>query len=85
MILEDAAVDMIGTVEAALIRFYTPIWNNTIDGFGNHTPGKGRFQQAKSDWDVLHPGREWADKCTGKGSSIEEVERKVKDYFNNYQ
>ena len=85
MILEDAAVDMIGTVEAALLRFYTPIWNNTIDGFGNHTPSKGRFQQAKSDWDVLHPGREWADKCTGKGSSIEEVERKVKDYFNNYQ
>lgn len=82
MILEDAASDMIGTVEASLIRQYKPIWNNMIDGFGNHTPGKGRFKQAKSDWDVLHPGRNWAAKCTGKASSLLEVEQKVKDYFN---
>ena len=81
MILEDAATDMISTVEAALIRNYTPIWNNTIDGFGNHTPGKGRFQQAKSDWDVLHPGRKWADKCVGKCSSLQEVEDKVRSFF----
>lgn len=42
MILEHAASDMIGTVEAALIRTYTPVWNSVIDGFGNHDPGKGR-------------------------------------------
>ena len=82
MILEDAASDMIGTVEASLIRQYKPIWNFAIDGFGNHTPGKGRFKQAKSDWDVLHPGREWAEKCTGKPSSIGDVEQIVKDYFD---
>lgn len=73
---------MIGTVEASLIRQYKPIWNNTIDGFGNHTPGKGRFKQAKSDWDVLHPGRKWAGLCTGKAASKSEVEQKVKEYFN---
>lgn len=82
MILEDAASDMIGTVEASLIRLYKPIWNNAIDGFGNHTPGKGRFKQAKSDWDVLHPGRKWAELCTGKAASKSEVEQKVKEYFS---
>lgn len=82
MILEDAAADMIGTVEASLIRHYKPIWNNTIDGFGNHTPGAGRFKQAKSDWDIIHPGREWAKKCTGVSSTKEEVELKIKEYFN---
>lgn len=82
MILEEAASDMIGTVEAALIRHYTPIWNSTIDGFGNHTPGAGRFMQAPSDWDILHPGREWAFKCQGKGATIEEVIRKVNTHFS---
>ena len=43
MILENAACDMIGTIEAALIRCYTPVWNSSIDGFGNHDPGKGRY------------------------------------------
>lgn len=85
MILEDAATDMIGTVEAALIRHYTPIWNNTIDGFGNHDPGNGRYQQAKSDWDVLHPGREWANKCTGISLSLLEVENKVKVFFDSHK
>ena len=81
IILEDAATDMIGTVEAALIRHYKPIWNHAIDGFGNHTPGAGRFKQAKSDWDVIHPGRSWAEKCTGKPSTIEEIECKIRNYF----
>lgn len=65
MILEGKESDFIGTVEAALIRIYQQIWNTLIDGFGNHDPGKGRYKQAKSDWDVCHPGRSWADKCQG--------------------
>jgi len=40
MILEGKESDLIGTVEAALIRKYQPIWNTLIDGFGNHDPGK---------------------------------------------
>lgn len=65
VIFEGDASDMIGTIEAALIKLNKPLWNSAMDGFGNHTPGKGRFNQAKSDWDVIHPGRDWADKCTG--------------------
>lgn len=83
MILEDAAADMISTAEAFLIREYKPVWNSAIDGFGNHAPGSGRTGQAKSDWDVLHPGREWAEQCTGESNTLEYVKSKVKDYFIN--
>lgn len=82
MILENAACDMIGTIEAALIRCYTPVWNSSIDGFGNHDPGKGRYNQSKSDWDVLHPGRSWAYKCQGKALPLVDVERKVCKYLS---
>lgn len=65
MILEGGKSPLIGTVEAALIRTYRPIWNTLIDGFGNHDPGSGRYEQARSAWDVCHPGRGWAEKCKG--------------------
>ena len=56
---------MIGTVEAALIKLHRPLWNIALDGFGNHDPGNGRYNQAQSDWDVVHTGRSWAAKCQG--------------------
>ena len=65
MIFEDAGSDMIGTVEAALIKLHRPLWNIALDGFGNHDPGNGRYNQAQSDWDVVHTGRSWAAKCQG--------------------
>lgn len=46
--------------EAVIIKRLAPIWNAQISGFGNHDPGKGRYQQARSIWDQLHPGRTWA-------------------------
>ena len=65
VIFENAGSDMIGTIEAALIKLNRPLWNTVVDGFGNHTPGVGRFEQARSQWDVLHPGRSWAERCKG--------------------
>ncbi|MBM9520601.1 Eco29kI family restriction endonuclease [Desulforhopalus vacuolatus] len=85
MILENDASSMIGTVEAALIRFYTPLWNSSIDGFGNHDPGKGRYNQAKSDWDVLHPGRPWAEKCQGVHSTGVSVKENIATYFTKFK
>ncbi|WP_219701302.1 Eco29kI family restriction endonuclease [Marinomonas lutimaris] len=58
--LEMSAI--ISVVESILINKYQPIWNTKIDGFGNHDPGKGRYEQAKSEWDKAHPGRAWAEK-----------------------
>lgn len=81
MIFEHTTVDMIGMVEAALIRQFNPIWNSCIDGFGNHDPGSGRYEQAKSDWDVLHPGRKWANRLKGKCSTQEEIIKKALSYY----
>lgn len=83
MILEGGDASLIATVEAALIRVFKPVWNSCLDGFGNHTPGAGRFNQAKSDWDVLHPGRNWAEKCTGLHNSKEDIEAQISKYLNN--
>ncbi|MDX2285089.1 MAG: Eco29kI family restriction endonuclease [Bacteroidia bacterium] len=48
--------------ESMLISKYRPIWNNLLDGFGNHDPGQGRTGQKISPWDLVHPGRPWASK-----------------------
>ncbi len=82
MILEGAESDLIGTVEAALIRSYKPIWNSLIDGFGNHDPGSGRYEQAMSDWDVCHPGRSWAKKCKGKHSNKGKLLKDIESFMS---
>lgn len=81
IILEGVAVDLIGMAEAALIREHKPLWNSVLDGFGNHDPGKGRYEQAKSDWDVLHVGRKWAVKCKGKANSLKDIKKLILDYI----
>jgi hypothetical protein len=82
VIFEGEGSDMISTVEAALIKITQPLWNTVVDGFGNHDPGSGRYEQARSDWDVLHPGRLWADKCKGKSSTRAEIEKEIKLHFS---
>jgi hypothetical protein len=49
--------------ESLLIERFTPVWNRIVDGFGNHDPGSGRYNQQRSAWDTLHPGRGWATRC----------------------
>ena len=80
VILDGNESGIIGPVEASLIRKFQPLWNTIIDGFGNHTPGKGRFNQAKSGWDVLHPGRGWAQECKGKPPDYDEMVKKIRAY-----
>lgn len=77
MILGGIESDLVVPVEAELIRRYSPLWNSVIDGFGNHDPGSGRYNQAKSEWDVLHPGRPWAERLTGESPRLEAVVDKV--------
>jgi len=83
VIFEDASSDMIGTIEAALIKLNTPLWNTAVDGFGNHDPGSGRYEQAKSGWDVIHPGRAWAEKCNGAPAEESAVLARIKKHFKN--
>ncbi len=82
VIFEEASSDMIGTIEATLIRLNNPLWNTTVDGFGNHDPGSGRYEQAKSDWDVIHLGRKWVDKCKGKSSKKKDILMAISTHLN---
>jgi hypothetical protein len=59
--------------ESLLIAKFSPIWNNIIDGFGNHDPGKGRYEGMRPRWDVLHPGRAWAAKCKSRPETPEQI------------
>ncbi len=81
MILDDDKSDLVVPVEAELIRRYRPLWNTVVDGFGNHDPGAGRYNQARSEWDILHPGRLWAERLTGESPAVEDVMAKVRQFL----
>lgn len=81
MILSGTEGDLLVPVEAELIRRYRPLWNIVVDGFGNHDPGAGRYNQAPSEWDTLHPGRPWVERLSGKPPDIEEVIHKVQQFL----
>jgi hypothetical protein len=66
--------------EQGLLSEYGPVWNVVVDGFGNHDPGKGRYEQAISAWDTLHPGRPWVSKLTQPNTlSLSRLERIIWD------
>jgi hypothetical protein len=77
MILEGQESNLISTIESELIRRFIPLWNSVIDGFGNHDPGSGRYNQSPSEWDILHPGRIWAQRLTGKPPSRKNAISKI--------
>ena len=70
--------------ESLLIDRFSPLWNVIVDGFGNHTPGKGRFNQERSAWDALHPGRPWADQCAPHHRSQEELISSIAQFFSSW-
>lgn len=84
VIFEEESTDMIGTIEAALIKIHTPLWNSVVDGFGNHDPGNGRYNQAISDWDVLHPGRKWVERCQGTPNPINLIESRISEHLDGF-
>ena len=67
--------------ENLLISRFMPVWNTTVDGFGNHDPGKGRYQGLRPRWDVLHPGRAWALKCQPRMETAATIEGEVLAYL----
>lgn len=82
IVLSGIESDLVVPIEAALIRTFMPLWNTCVDGFGNHDPGKGRYNQAISEWDILHPGRLWAKRLKGaspkKPDLILKIARRLK-------
>lgn len=67
--------------ESLLIQKFKPLWNRCIDGFGNHDPGSGRYNQQRSPWDCIHPGREWANKLRPNQNSTEQLLTNVSLYI----
>jgi len=69
--------------ESLLIAKFDPLWNKLIDGFGNHDPGKGRHAGLRPRWDVLHPGRGWAERCKPRDETAEQIVEEARDYLRN--
>jgi hypothetical protein len=65
--------------ESLLIERTKPLWNIVLDGFGNHDPGSGRYNQQISAWDTLHPGRAWAKKLQ-PGKSREAITESISQF-----
>jgi hypothetical protein len=67
--------------ENMLIETFWPVWNIVIDGFGNKDPGNRRATQHRSPWDVLHPGRAFAEKLAHGGITPEDIILKLEKFF----
>lgn len=67
--------------ENMLIENCKPVWNRAIDGFGNKDPGRRRATQYRSPWDVLHPGRKFAEKLAQGELTPENLIHRIDDYF----
>ena len=66
--------------ERFLIEHYRPVWNLCLDGFGNHHPGKHRFDGDLSSWDLMHPGRQWAEKLN-KDRAVDQVLVSLREFL----
>ena len=69
--------------ESLLIEKFQPVWNRVLDGFGNHDPGKNRYEQEKSPWDKLHPGRDWANRMRPCANTQEALIERVKSFLSS--
>ena len=83
VIFEAEGSNMISTIEATLIKLNKPLWNTVVKGFSNHDPGNGRYKQARSDWDVVHEGRIWANKCSGAHTEKSVIVSNIRLHLKN--
>jgi hypothetical protein len=71
--------------EALLIGHYQPVWNGFVQGFGIHSPGGGRRDQARSSWDTLHPGRSFAAKRPPGPRTASEIAAEIAERLSQMQ
>ncbi len=70
--------------ESLLIENLSPVWNKVLDGFGNHDPGRGRYKQKRSSWDLLHPGRPWVEKCAENEKTPHQLLAELEEAIRGY-
>ena len=68
--------------ESLLISKHSPVWNTIVEGFGNHDPGKGRAAGKRPLWDMLHPGRAWADRVPENEINSEMIGSQALQYLD---
>lgn len=68
--------------ENLLIKKFRPVWNSVLDGFGNHNPGRGRHQGMKPKWDLIHPGRSWANQLVERPEPISQITSEIMEYYS---
>lgn len=68
--------------ERLLLERFKPVWNQVLDGFGNHPPGKGRRNGKRPAWDTVHPGRLWAAELAENPIDATEWLRKVSAHLD---
>jgi hypothetical protein len=78
LVVEDIWIPL---AESLLISTFSPLWNRKVDGFGNHDPGKGRHNQQRSPWDVIHPGRSWAEKLQPPSANEQHIHDGAAEYI----
>ena len=69
--------------ESLLISKHAPVWNVLVEGFGNHDPGKGRHSGKRPLWDMLHPGRPWAEKLVEHDISGQQIGLDALEYLRS--
>lgn len=69
--------------ESLLVARFAPLWNQLVDGFGNHDPGSGRYEGARSRWDVLHPGRKWVESIKPRHESAEQIASDITEHLRS--
>jgi hypothetical protein len=67
--------------ESLLISMFIPLWNYYLDGFGNHDPGAGRYNQQRSPWDEIHPGRPWAARLRPNLRSQTDILQRIEEFL----
>jgi hypothetical protein len=68
--------------EILLLRFYRPLWNSTLPGFGAKVVGGRRTGGRVSKWDTLHPGRRGMG--TAPGNEISRIEAAIEAHLDTF-
>ena len=67
--------------ETVAIRLHQPLWNQVVDGLGNHDPGAGRRQGMRPRWDTVHPGRPWAERLEPRQEDPADIAQEIRSYL----
>jgi hypothetical protein len=67
--------------ETIVINLTDPLWNVVVEGFGNHTPGKGRREGMRPMWDTIHPWRTWAEKLPDREETALDIDQRIAKFF----